>query len=91
LKHTEGQLGTDPGDSTDLLRITQILPTADGIQLEWASVEGKRFNVQSSTTAEPGSWEAINSQAIEADGTTTGFIAPLSDDQMVLFRAVVRP
>jgi hypothetical protein len=83
--------GTDPSDSADFLHITSIQPTPSGFELEWSSVKGRRYEIQSSVSGEPDSWNAINAEAIESVGVRTRFTAPMPEGRMAFFRAVVLP
>ena len=83
--------GTDPSNSADFLHMTAIQATQSGFELEWASVEGRRYEIQSSVSAEPDSWTAINAEVIESVGDRTRFTAPMPEERMAFFRAVVLP
>ena len=83
--------GTDPSNPADFLHMTAIQATQSGFELEWASVEGRRYEIQSSVSAEPDSWTAINAEVIESVGDRTRFTAPMPEERMAFFRAVVLP
>ncbi|MEM7383739.1 MAG: LamG-like jellyroll fold domain-containing protein, partial [Verrucomicrobiota bacterium] len=63
--------GTDPMDAGSFLRITELVATADGPQIRWASVAGRTYHVQYAEVIAPDAWERI--VEIPATGTVTEF------------------
>ena len=53
----EAKAGTDPFSPTDIIKVTSITLNAGNIEVQWPSIIGKRYKVQSTTTLNtPGSW-----------------------------------
>jgi hypothetical protein len=57
---SEALAGTDPRDPADYFRVVSTSNSGTEIVLEWSSLEGKSYNIEYSTTQEPGSWIVIN-------------------------------
>ena len=68
----EAIAGTDPRDGTDYLRVTAASRGGDGNGLTWTSVPGKTYEIQYSTSLEPGSWQVLSSK-MAAPGVETTF------------------
>jgi hypothetical protein len=69
--------GTDANNAADCFRITGVSRTSDGMAITWHSVPGRRYAIDYSSTAEPGSWKIVEwkgAMNIEATGWTTRFV-----------------
>ena len=67
----EAKAGTDPFSPTDIIKVTSITLNAGNIEVQWPSIIGKRYKVQSTTTLNtPGSWA-------DATGFLDGSGAPI--------------
>ena len=63
--------GTDPNDPTSLFRLTEVQRTASTVSMTWASVAGKSYDVEYSTSLEADSWTVIGSSDNVAATTAT--------------------
>jgi hypothetical protein len=89
---SEALAGTDPNDANDYLRVVAASNDGTEVSLEWASVEGKLYDIEYSTDQE--SWTVITAQPIAgAAGGVTSFQdtdpARLAEPEGY-YRAVVR-
>lgn len=68
----EIRCGTDPTDASSCLSISDVSGVgSDGIALEWQSIRGKRYNVESCTNLLCGVWTAENALPLDAGSNAT--------------------
>ncbi len=87
--------GTDPNDANSYLRVVSTGNSGTEVTLEWTSVEGKTYDVHYSTTQEPGSWTAINTEPIAGAAGGISTFQDTDPDRLAepegYYRAAVRP
>jgi hypothetical protein len=66
----EDTAGTDPFDSSSLLKATATAIAGNGVSVTISSVPGKIYQLETSTTLAPGSWTPAG-DPVEAVGTST--------------------
>ncbi len=92
----EFNAGTDPGDSSSRLAITELGKVGGNFVLSFPTVEGKTYRVDCSPTMQPGSWEVVLTDGVPQDsiagtGGTIQVTDTGSDGQPVrIYRVEVR-
>jgi len=83
--------GTDPLNANSVLRVTQIRPVADGIEITWSSVQGRVYAVEMAL-APNGPFTAIATGiSAEEDESATRYVVPVHPAAVkaAFFRVVV--
>ncbi|HUF62786.1 MAG TPA: LamG-like jellyroll fold domain-containing protein [Verrucomicrobiales bacterium] len=87
--------GTDPNDPDSYLKVVTTGHSGAEVTLEWTSVEGKSYDVQYSTTQQPGSWTVINTEPIAGSAAGTSTFQDTDPDRLAepegYYRAAIRP
>lgn len=58
--------GTDPNDATSCLKVSQLQPSAGDMVVQFSTVSGKKYRVETSDTLQSGSWTPVQDNI---DGT----------------------
>lgn len=75
LNGPEVTAGTNPLDATSVLEATAIVPSGNDIIITVATVAGKFYQLQTSTTLAAGEWDEVG-DPIQAIGASTDFTHP---------------
>jgi hypothetical protein len=72
----ELRAGTNPLDATSVFRVESIIVSRDrSVTLVWASVSGRKYQVQCMDCLEPGHWISLE-PVIQASGSSANFTDP---------------
>lgn len=65
----EHALGTNPKDAGSAFRVVSITREGSGVLLEWDSVPGKKYRVESTANLANPDWQPVDESVIEASGS----------------------
>lgn len=82
--------GTVPTNALSALKLQDLSVTASGVQLSWASVRFKRYNVTRTSDLVLGPWELVGA-TVRATNTTAQLIDPLPLTSPRYYRVEVAP
>jgi hypothetical protein len=83
----ESTAGTDPTDSSSIFSASISYESESSFDVNWSSVEGKTYSIESSTDLSDDSWESVSS-AIEATPSTNTYNFETTEEK-VFYRVIV--
>jgi hypothetical protein len=67
----EYALGTNPSNANSAFRITNLTRSTNSVTISWASVSGKSYKIQNSSSLSDNSWQDVADSQITADSNST--------------------
>ncbi|HVY69138.1 MAG TPA: hypothetical protein VHH73_04385 [Verrucomicrobiae bacterium] len=81
--------GTDPARADSALRCTITTSAPSGWQLQWSSVPGKTYHVQSRADLGAGAWADLGGNVTATTAVSTTLVSPNAGEATTFYRVVV--